>query len=92
MFFIIKASLPHLSAGSTIINTTSVTAYTGNGWLLDYFATKSAIVSFTRSLSSSLVGKQIRVNGVAPGPVWIPLVESTFSGDDINKFGALMCL
>src|SRR3712207_4731123 len=88
MFYLVKASLPHLKEGSAIINTASVTAYKGSPQLLDYSATKGAIVAFTRSLSQALIEKGIRVNAVAPGPIWTPLIPSTFPEDRVASFGA----
>jgi len=85
MFHITKAALEHLKKGDVIINTSSVTAYRGSDHLLDYASTKGAIVSFTRSLSANLAKKNIRVNGVAPGPIWTPLVAATI--DKLPDFG-----
>jgi len=87
-FFMAKAALPHMGEGATIINTTSVTAYKGNPMLLDYSSTKGAIVSFTRSLALAVADRGIRVNGVAPGPIWTPLIPSTFPEEKVEKFGA----
>jgi NAD(P)-dependent dehydrogenase (short-subunit alcohol dehydrogenase family) len=88
MFFMVKAAMPHLAKGSAIVNTTSVTAYRGSPQLLDYSSTKGAIVSFTRSLSIALAEKGIRVNAVAPGPIWTPLIPSTFDEEKVASFGS----
>lgn len=85
--FLVQAALPHLKEGSAIINTTSSTAYMRNPFLPDYSASKGAIVSFTRSLSGILSGKKIRVNAVAPGPIWTPLITSTFPDETPETFG-----
>lgn len=87
MMFLSQAAIPYLSAGDTIINTTSVTAYRGSAGLIDYSATKGAIVSFTRSLATSLVSKGIRVNGVAPGPIYTPLIPATFDAEKVETHG-----
>jgi NAD(P)-dependent dehydrogenase (short-subunit alcohol dehydrogenase family) len=85
--FMAKAALPHLREGAVIINTASVTAYKGSPALLDYSATKGAIVAFTRSLSLNLAQRSIRVNAVAPGPIWTPLIPATFTEEHVASFG-----
>jgi NAD(P)-dependent dehydrogenase (short-subunit alcohol dehydrogenase family) len=89
MFFLTQAALPHIEKNKgCIVNTSSVTAYRGNPQLIDYSSTKGAIVAFTRALSKSLADKGVRVNAVAPGPIWTPLIPSTFPPEKVEKFGA----
>jgi NAD(P)-dependent dehydrogenase (short-subunit alcohol dehydrogenase family) len=88
MFFLTKAVMPHFKKGGVIVNCASVTAYQGSPELLDYSATKGAIVAFTRSLSQALAEKKIRVNAVAPGPIWTPLIPSTFPAGEVATFGS----
>ncbi len=87
-FYMAKAALPHMGEGAAVINTTSVTAYKGNTELLDYSATKGAIVSFTRSLSQALAGRKIRINAVAPGPIWTPLIPASYDEQKTAKHGS----
>jgi len=88
MFQLTKAVLPLMGEGGAIVNTTSITAYKGNPKLIDYSSTKGAITSFTRSLAMNLVKRGIRVNAVAPGPIWTPLIPSTFNAEEVSHFGA----
>ncbi|MCH5599408.1 SDR family oxidoreductase [Niabella ginsengisoli] len=87
-FWVTKYAMKHLKKGSCIINTASVTAYRGSPKLIDYSATKGAIISFTRSLATNLIEKGIRVNAVAPGPIWTPLIASSFSKKKVSEFGS----
>jgi NAD(P)-dependent dehydrogenase (short-subunit alcohol dehydrogenase family) len=87
MFYFSRAALRHFKKGCTIINTTSVTAYRGSPHLIDYSSTKGAIVTFTRSLAINLAKKGIRVNGVAPGPIWTPLIPASFDEEKVDSFG-----
>jgi NAD(P)-dependent dehydrogenase (short-subunit alcohol dehydrogenase family) len=86
-YFMTKAALPHLREGSAIVNTSSVTAYRGSTTLLDYSGTRGAIVAFTRALSQALVERRIRVNAVAPGPIWTPLIPASFDEEKVVSFG-----
>ncbi|MCW8195871.1 glucose 1-dehydrogenase [Proteobacteria bacterium 005FR1] len=87
MFYFVQAAVPFMKHGGSIINTTSITAYKGNPQLLDYSTTKGAIVAFTRSLAMRLMDDGIRVNAVAPGPIWTPLIPASFSAEHVEHFG-----
>jgi NAD(P)-dependent dehydrogenase (short-subunit alcohol dehydrogenase family) len=87
MFHVTKAALAHLPNGAAIVNSTSVTAYRGSPHLIDYAATKGAIVAFTRALAENLKERRIRVNAVAPGPVWTPLIPASFPAEHVAQFG-----
>lgn len=88
MFLLTRAALPHMHAGAAIVNTTSVTAYRGSPGLIDYASTKGAIVAFTRSLAKAVAERGIRVNAVAPGPIWTPLIPASFPAEEVATFGA----
>ena len=88
MFYMSKAALEHMKEGSCIVNSTSVTSYRGSHHLMDYASTKGAITAFTRSLAQNLAEKNIRVNGVAPGPIWTPLIPASFSAKKVKEFGS----
>ncbi|QBR83400.1 SDR family oxidoreductase [Legionella israelensis] len=87
-FYMIQEILPHLNIGDSIINTTSITAFRGSPHLVDYSATNGAVVSLTRSLAKLLIEREIRVNGVAPGPVWTPLIPASFTAEEVAEFGS----
>ena len=89
-FHMTKAVLPHLKAGDAVVNTTSVTAYKGSGELLDYASTRGAIVAFTRSLAQQLNERKIRVNGVAPGPIWTPLISASFDQSWLSESSSIV--
>jgi Dehydrogenases with different specificities (related to short-chain alcohol dehydrogenases) len=87
MFYLTAAAMPHLKNGGAVINTASITAYKGNPTLIDYSATKGAVVSFTRALAANVAAQGIRVNGVAPGPIWTPLIPASFDPQAVSAFG-----